>query len=112
MRNAIHAVCCCGQYLSSCPGSVVKVALGLPEGRMFIRTLSVASLLRNGLSPAYAAALAIVACNRNVAIFLIAASASQSEEFLIFLGCYQFPMYLTPRLMRPVLGKNPLSETN
>ena len=69
-------------------------------------------LLRNGLSPAYAAPLAIVAGNRNVAIFLIAASASQSEEFLIFLGCYQFPMYLTPILMRPVLGKNPLSETN
>ena len=54
----------------------------------------------------------IVAGNRNVAIFLIAASASQSEEFLIFLGCYQFPMYLTPVLMRPVSGKNPLGETN
>ena len=112
MRKPIHAACCCGQYLSSCPGSAVKAALGLPERRMFIRTLSVASLLRNGLSPAYAAPLAIVAGNRNVAIFLIAASASQSEEFLIFLGCYQFPMYLTPILMRPVLGKNPLSETN
>ena len=69
-------------------------------------------LLRNGLSPAYAVPLAIVAGNRNIAIFLIAASASQSEDFLIFLGCYQFPMYLKPILMRPVLGKNPLSETN
>ena len=48
MRNAIHAACCCGQYLSSCPDSAVKAALGLPEGRMFIRTLSVASLLRRG----------------------------------------------------------------
>ena len=69
-------------------------------------------LLRNGHSPAYAAPLAIVAGNRNVAIFLIAASASQSEEFLIFLGCYQFPMYLTPILMRPVLGENPLRKTD
>ena len=48
MRNAIHAACCCGQYLSSYPGSAVKAALGLPERRMFIRTLSVASLLRRG----------------------------------------------------------------
>ena len=69
-------------------------------------------LLRNGHSPAYAAPLAIVAGNRNVAIFLIAASASQSEEFLIFLGCYQFPMYLTPILMRPVLGEKPLRKTD
>ena len=48
MRNAIHAACCFGQYLSSCPGSAVKAALGLPGRRMFIRTLSVASLLRRG----------------------------------------------------------------
>mgnify|MGYP007031138698 FL=1 len=48
MRNAIHAACCCGQYLSSCPDSAVKAALGLPEGRMFLRTLSVATLLRRG----------------------------------------------------------------
>ena len=48
MRIAIHAACCCGQYLSSCPDSAVKAALGLPERRMFIRTLSVASLLRRG----------------------------------------------------------------
>ena len=47
--------------------------------------------------------IAIVAGNRNVAIFLIASSATvQSEEFLIFLGCYQFPMYLTPIIMRPL----------
>lgn len=48
MRKPIHAACCCGQYLSSYPGSAVKAALGLPERRMFIRTLSVASLLRRG----------------------------------------------------------------
>ena len=48
MRKPIHAACCCGQYLSSCPGSAVKAALGLPERRMFIRTLSVAFLLRRG----------------------------------------------------------------
>ena len=48
MRNAIHAACCCGQYLSSCSGSAVKAAFGLPEVRMFIRTLFVAFLLRRG----------------------------------------------------------------
>lgn len=45
---------------------------------------------------------AIVAGNRNVALFLVASSFTQTPEFLIFLGCYQFPMYLTPILMKPI----------
>lgn len=45
---------------------------------------------------------AIVAGNRNVALFLVASSVTQTPEFLIFLGCYQFPMYLTPILMKPI----------
>jgi len=36
---------------------------------------------------------------RNIAIFLIALSASSAEPLLIFLACYQVPMYLTPLLM-------------
>lgn len=49
---------------------------------------------------------ALVAGNRNVALFLIASSVTQSEEFLMFLGCYQFPMYLTPLVMRPLFGRD------
>lgn len=52
-----------------------------------------------------AAPVALVAGNRNVALFLIASSATQSEEFLMFLGCYQFPMYLTPIMMRRVFER-------
>lgn len=51
-----------------------------------------------------AAPLALVAGNRNVALFLIASSATGSQDFLIFLGCYQFPMYLTPLIMGRFLG--------
>ncbi len=47
-----------------------------------------------------AAPMALVAGNRNVALFLVASSATQSDAFLMFLGCYQFPMYLTPVVMR------------
>lgn len=43
---------------------------------------------------------ALMAGNRNVALFLVALGENFSGEFLIFLGCYQFPMYLTPILMR------------
>ncbi|MGR3623245.1 hypothetical protein [Pseudophaeobacter sp.] len=47
-----------------------------------------------------AAPTAIVAGNRNFALFLIALPASTTDPLLIFLGCYQLPMYLTPVLMR------------
>lgn len=52
------------------------------------------------------ASIAIVAGNRNVAIFLMATAVSDSEEFLIFLSCYQVPMYLTPILMRWMYKRN------
>ncbi|MCU9838728.1 hypothetical protein OEZ49_13190 [Ruegeria sp. WL0004] len=42
----------------------------------------------------------IVAGNRNFALFLVALPPQATDPLLIFLGCYQFPMYLTPTLMR------------
>lgn len=43
--------------------------------------------------------ISIVAGNRNFAIFLVALSPSSLEPLLVFLGCYQVPMYLTPIIM-------------
>ena len=45
------------------------------------------------------APVSIVAGNRNFAIFLVALSPATAEPLLVFLGCYQVPMYLTPLLM-------------
>lgn len=42
----------------------------------------------------------IVAGNRNVALYLVALPAAATEPLLIFIGCYQIPMYLTPILMQ------------
>lgn len=69
-----------------------------------LQGLAFVTLRKLGLGAA-AAPSALVAGNRNVALFLVASSATQSESFLMFLGCYQFPMYLTPILMRPLLGR-------
>ena len=44
--------------------------------------------------------IAIVAGNRNTALFLIALPANLVEPVLVFIGCYQIPMYLTPMLMK------------
>ena len=43
--------------------------------------------------------------NRNMALFLAALPASVTDPWLLFIGCYQVPMYLTPLLMQPLLRR-------
>lgn len=45
-------------------------------------------------------AWSIVAGNRNIALFLAVFPAAVIEPLLLFIGCYQIPMYLTPILLR------------
>ena len=77
------------------------VAFGANLG---LQALAFLTLRRIGFRET-AAPIALVAGNRNVALFLVASNATQTEEFLMFLGCYQFPMYLTPVIMRPFFGR-------
>ncbi|MEO0693121.1 MAG: hypothetical protein AAFY90_09635 [Pseudomonadota bacterium] len=44
-------------------------------------------------------ATAIYAGNRNIALFLIVLPDSVAAPLMIFIGCYQIPMYLTPVLL-------------
>jgi len=60
----------------------------------------VAVLLRKTRMSRDRAAYAIVAGNRNIALFLIALPPEVTDPLLLFIGCYQIPMYLTPILMR------------
>lgn len=46
----------------------------------------------------------VVAGNRNIALFLVALPAAVTDPLLIFIGCYQFPMYLTPILLERLYG--------
>ncbi|MEY8841691.1 hypothetical protein AB9K41_21905 [Cribrihabitans sp. XS_ASV171] len=46
----------------------------------------------------------IVAGNRNIALFLVALPPELMERVLLFIGCYQIPMYLTPILLGRVLA--------
>ncbi len=43
--------------------------------------------------------MAITAGNRNMALFLTALPVSVTDPMLLFIGCYQIPMYLTPVLL-------------
>ena len=39
---------------------------------------------------------ALIAGNRNIALFLIALPEETTRQAMVFIGCYQVPMYLTP----------------
>lgn len=49
--------------------------------------------------------LSIIAGNRNIALFLVALPQDLIAQILIFIGCYQVPMYLTPIVMRRVIAR-------
>jgi arsenite transporter len=61
--------------------------------------LAVWSALRRAGAGRTAPAMAIVAGNRNLALFLAALPPETVEALLLFVGCFQVPMYLTPLVM-------------
>jgi hypothetical protein len=85
--------------LRSDPGTVmlwVLLAFAISYGAQIITHLT---LRRTRLASA-AGPLAIGAGNRNIALFLVALPETVVAQVLVFIGCWQLPMYLTPILMR------------
>lgn len=62
--------------------------------------IAVTAILRHLGHEAVAVPYGIVAGNRNIALFLTALPAAVTDPLLLFIGCYQVPMYLTPLLLR------------
>ncbi len=56
-------------------------------------------VLRRGPLHPVAGPLAIGAGNRNIALFFVALPADVVAPLMIFIGCWQLPMYLTPVLL-------------
>lgn len=57
------------------------------------------SLFARGADPQSAPALGVVAGNRNIALFLSVLPAQTADQLLLFIGCFQVPMYVTPFLL-------------
>jgi len=62
-------------------------------------------LLTRHRAPGSAPALAVIAGNRNLALFLGALPPETAAALLLFVGLYQLPMYLTPLVMAPVIRR-------
>ena len=57
-------------------------------------------LLRSRVSPDHAFAVSLIAGNRNVSLFLVGLAPAVVAPILVFVACYQIPMFLTPLVMR------------
>ena len=73
--------------------------LAIAFGVNFVIQIGVAMLLRYLGKPRIAVPLAVIAGNRNIALFLTALPVAVTDPLLLFIGCYQIPMYLTPILL-------------
>ena len=69
-----------------------------------LQAATLLALRRTALRPV-AGPLAIGAGNRNIALFLVALPPETVAPLLIFIGCWQLPMYLTPILLPPLYRK-------
>ena len=52
------------------------------------------------------AGYSIIAGNRNISLFLVALEPQLADDLLLFIGCYQVPMFLVPIFLRKFYKKN------
>ena len=69
-----------------------------------LQSATLLALRQTKLRPV-AGPVAIGAGNRNIALFLVALPPETITPLLIFIGCWQLPMYLTPILLPPLYRK-------
>lgn len=84
--------------LRSDPALVARWAL-LAFAISYLMQLFTLIVLRRGPLRDVAGPLAIGAGNRNIALFLVSLPAEVLGPLMIFIGCWQLPMYLTPMLL-------------
>ncbi len=88
-----------GGALIDSPLQVAKM-LALAFAANFGLQIAAAFILaKRGGSQYDLASLGVSAGNRNCALFLTALPAAVTDPLLLFIGCYQIPMYLTPMLL-------------
>ena len=79
----------------------VFITLGVAIVANFgLQIVTALTLVRSRYSD-FTVPIGIISGNRNIALFLTALPLATTEPLLLFIACYQIPMYLTPIVMRP-----------
>ena len=93
-----------GEELGDNPTNVL-LTLGVVLLANFGLQITAALLLARSKMQKLTVPIGIIAGNRNIAIFLTALPVATTDPLLLFIACYQIPMYLTPIVMRPFYQK-------
>lgn len=88
------------------------MTLGFAMGVNFGLQILVALLLSRTAASVFAVPMGLIAGNRNVALFLTALTIADLQPLLLFIACYQIPMYLTPLVMRQFYLSIPARTAN
>lgn len=87
-----------GPALTQRPGELLAVLALAVAANFGLQTAAWLAAGRIG-PPAERTAVTVVAGNRNMALFLTALPEETMAPLLLFIGCYQAPMYLTPAFL-------------
>ncbi len=92
-----------GPMLRDDPGQAFLWALSAFALSFGLQAAALILLRRSALAPV-AGPLALAAGNRNIALFLISLPPEMLGPVMIFVACWQLPMYLTPVLLPRLYG--------
>lgn len=87
-----------GPMLRSNPVTALLWALAAFALSFGLQTVTLLLLRRSALAPV-SGPLALAAGNRNIALFLVSLPQEVMAPVMIFVACWQLPMYLTPILL-------------
>jgi hypothetical protein len=75
--------------------TTLAVAVSANFGLQIITAL----ILASSRFSKYGVPIGLIAGNRNIALFMTALAVTSTQPILLFIACYQIPMYLTPLVM-------------
>lgn len=87
-----------GPLLRAAPGAAAAWVAGVLALNLALQLGAL--LVARALGVREAVAASVFAGNRNIALFLLALPPSVVAPVMLFVACYQVPMYLTPLIMR------------
>jgi ACR3 family arsenite transporter len=92
LMAAIHS------EISDNPLNLLKTLLVAISANFGLQIITTLVLARSRISE-YAVPMGLIAGNRNIALFMTALAITTTQPLLLFIACYQIPMYLTPIIM-------------
>ncbi|HFC04066.1 MAG TPA: hypothetical protein ENJ55_00050 [Rhizobiales bacterium] len=88
-----------GKEFATNPYNVLTTLAAAIVANFGLQIVTTIAVSKTGGSP-WTVPIGVIAGNRNVALFLTALPIDAIQPLLLFIACYQIPMYLTPLVMQ------------